>query len=321
VRDGTTESVHRGSVVVADSAGRVLAALGDAQLPTYVRSAAKPFQALATLALLDRVGVELDGPGLAIACASHEGSDTHQIEAAQLLAMAGLDESALLCPPSLPMDLATLLDQREPEALAHNCSGKHAAFLLATVAAGEDPARYLDPESAVQRAVRDALATALGAPPEGPGVDGCGAPAWRLPLSALAVGFARLAAGSHGLEPVRRAMRRHPDLVGGAKADDTALMQADPDVIAKRGAEAVFAAGLIAQGRGMVGVAVKIEDGGQRASAPVVAAVLEALGARVPKALRHRPVMGGGRPRGEIEVEEAVVALPLASVNLVSNDS
>lgn len=139
VRDGVVESVHRGHVVLASSAGQVLAALGDPGFGVYVRSAVKPFQALATLELLEAAGERLDEEGLAIACASHDGSETHQIEAARLLAQAGLDESALLCPHALPSDPATLRRSREASGLAHNCSGKHAAFLAAQVAAGAVP--------------------------------------------------------------------------------------------------------------------------------------------------------------------------------------
>lgn len=313
VRDGTVESLHRGAVVVADASGRVRGAAGAADHPTYVRSAAKPFQALAVVGALADAGVALDPVGLAIATSSHEGSDDHQIEAARLLALAGLDESALRCPPALPGDLSTLLDQRVPTPLAHNCSGKHASFLYAQAALGDDPADYLDVGTPLQRRIRDALAETTGAEPEGPGVDGCGAPAWVLPLSGLAVGFARLAARADGLAPICDAMRGAPFLIGGDGAVDTALMRADDRVVAKRGAEAVLAAGFASEGAPTLGIAVKIEDGTQRAAGPVVAAVLEALGARVPPGVLVPPVLGGGRPHGALEVDPGVAQV-LATV-------
>jgi len=314
VRDGVAESTHHGTLVVADASGRVVTALGDPERPVYVRSAVKPFQALGTLSLLDRAGFALPARGLAIACSSHDGASGHQIEAAHLLALAGLDESALRCPPDLPTDLSTLLEQRRKEPLAHNCSGKHAAFLLGTVAAGEDPARYLDPRSAVQRAALEALRATTGTEPTGPGVDGCGAPAFLVPLRGLAVAFARLAAGSHGLERVRGAMRRYPKLIGGLRAQDTLLMEADERVVAKRGAEGVLSAGVRVAGRGTFGVAVKVEDGAARAAGPAVATALAALGIQVPAGVREPVVLGGGVPHGQVEVDPAVVALPLADV-------
>jgi L-asparaginase II len=303
-------------VVLADGDGRLLGVVGDPELPTYVRSAAKPFQTVATVGLLAEAGETLDQRGLAIVSASHEGSDIHQIEAARLLALAGLDEGALRCPPALPDDLDALLAQRRPSALAHNCSGKHAGFLYAHTAGGAEPAQYLDVGSPLQRRVREVLAETLGAPPRGPGVDGCGAPAWVLPLRALAVGFARLAEGTHGLGLIADAMRVHPLLVGGFECDDTALMRSDRRVVAKRGAEAVMGAGMVEALHGRaVGIAVKVSDGSRRAAGPVAGAVLAALGARVPQSIRSPMVLGGGAPHGAIEVDERVVQRLHASIH------
>jgi L-asparaginase II len=292
---------------VADVDGTVLVALGDAAHPTYVRSAAKPFQAVATLSLLAEAAGELDRDGLAIASASHVGTDEQQVEAARLLALAGLDERALATPPALPTHVPTLRTQDEPTPLAHNCSGKHAAFLYAVAATGGDMRGYLDVDSPLQQRARDALAAVCDAVPAGPGTDGCGAPAWLLALSGLATGFARLAAGTDPLlARVRSAMTARPDLVGGPACADTALMLADHRVVAKRGAEAVFAAGFSAP-RGALGVAVKIDDGANRAAPVAVAAVLAALGAIVPPAVARPVVLGGGVPHGAVEVAEALV--------------
>ena len=323
VRDGVVESAHRGHVAVAAADGRLVTGLGAPHLPAYVRSAVKPFQALATLELLAHAGADLDATALAIACASHEGSDDHQIEVARVLALAGLDESALRCPPALPRAQDALLAQRVPERLAHNCSGKHAGFLYAHTAGGGQPARYLDVDVPLQARVRDHLAAVSGTQPTGPGVDGCGAPAWLLPLQGLATAFARLAAGvTPALRRVRAAMTARPDLVGGVGTDDALLMRADARVVAKRGAEAVLGVGVAgawahgvsrqgvpgqgASGEGAFGVAVKIADGGARADGPVVAALLAAAGVGVPESLRHRPVLGGGVPHGRLEVADAV---------------
>lgn len=311
LRGGVVESVHRGHVVVADAEGRVHAVVGAVCRDTYLRSAAKPFQAAAVLDLLDQHHVTVPGPGVAIACASHTGTDDHLIEAAHLLALAGLDESALRCPPALPSDTAALCQATAAAPLAHNCSGKHAAFLLAHSAAGHDPAGYLEPASALQARVRDRMAAVLGATLDGPGVDGCGAPAWRAPLGAVAVGFARLAAGHDAtLARIRDAMRAHPLLVGGAGTIDARLMDAAP-VVAKRGAEGVLGVGLCDPGRDPLGIAVKVDDGAERATGPVAAAVLEALGSRVPAGVAAPGVRGGGRVVGVVQaapdVAEAVV--------------
>lgn len=311
IRNGVVESVHTGSVVVCDGHGTTLASLGDATRSTYVRSAVKPFQALAVLDNLDAAGFVLDQQGLAIAMASHDGSDEQQIEAARLLAEAGLDETALQCPPALPRDVETARAQRSPTSLAHNCSGKHASFLLATVLAGEDPASYLQVDAPIQRRILERVADACSATPQGPGVDGCGAPAWLLPLDSLARAFARLAVGATPeLDRVRAAMTSRPLLIGGPLAVDSQLMAADDRIVAKRGAEAVFATGSPAAGGR--GIAVKVDDGGGRGDGTVAAAVLEALGHAVPDAVRRPPVLGGGAVQGALEVDDAVLALGLA---------
>jgi len=259
----------------------------------YPRSAVKPFQALACRQLLASVEIALHGTGLTIACASHRGSAQQQIEAAHLLALADLEESALRCPPDWPADREALCDSDAPAALAYNCSGKHAAFLWAHTATGGPPEGYLDVDSPVQQRVREVLTEVTGAPPTGPGVDGCGAPAWRLSLVRLATGYARLAAAAQDtdLGAVRTAMLDRPELVGGPGCADTDLMAADGRVVAKRGAEGVLAAGF-ARPRGPVGVAVKVADGAGRAAAPPVAAVLRALGATVPADVARVPVPG-----------------------------
>ncbi|HUH06901.1 MAG TPA: asparaginase [Egibacteraceae bacterium] len=314
VRDGVVESAHSGDLVVAGPAGEPQFVLGDPDLAIYPRSAIKPFQALACLSVLNRrprAAAELSADALAIACASHSGSAEHQIEAAHLLALAGLDETALQCPEGLPRDIPALVDQRgEPTRLAHNCSGKHALLAWAQSVAAGDARHYLNPASAVQLAVRDCLERVGGSPPAGPGVDGCGAPAWVMRLRAVAAAFASLAAGDEpGLALVRDAMRARPDLVGDPASPDTRLMAADSRVVAKAGAEAVFGAGF--QGpEGAVGIAVKIADGGGRAAAPAVAAALRLLGATVPEDVLRPRVLGGGSPRGALETAPMLAIWP-----------
>lgn len=305
-RGGTVESSHRGCLAVVDADGTLIGGLGDVDAPIYPRSALKPFQALASSQVLADRGLTMSATGLATACASHDGTDDPQIEAAYLLALAGLDESALRCPRTWPLDPAGARAVSHPTRLAHNCSGKHAAFLWAHTVAGGEADRYLDPASPIQQRVREVIAEVTGAAATGPAVDGCGAPAWRQSLVRLGVGFARLAAGSMGLAPIRAAMTERPDLVGGRLGADHALMAADRRVIAKRGAEGVLAAGMVTA-RGPVGVAVKIADGAGRAAVPPVAAVLRSLGASVPGDQLRTRVPAGERSDGWVELTPHVV--------------
>jgi L-asparaginase II len=297
--------MHCGHVVVVDAQGAVLASAGVPDTVIYPRSALKPFQAAASLDLIEHAALPTDE--LAIMAASHTGTRTHQGVVLRLLSRADVAPAALRCPLALPIDRGALRERPAPSRLAHNCSGKHAGFLLATRHAGGDPRSYLAEDAPVQRAVLRWVRGACGTVPEGPGVDGCGAPAWRLPLLALAHGYARLAGAPGSLGEVATAMRTHPELVGGEGRVETMIMAADSDVTAKGGAEATLGIAVRAP-VGPIGVAIKVSDGATRALGPVAAAVLACLGIRVPATLARPDVLGGGRPHGALEVTDALQA-------------
>ena len=300
-RDGVIESGHVGDVVVATPDGTLTTLAGDAMRPVYPRSALKPFQTTAVLATLQDLGLQPDEKHLAIISASHDGGDDQQVAAASVLAEAGLDESALRCPPDWPINEAVRVELDAPTTLSHNCSGKHSGMLWAHVAAGHDPASYLDTDTVLQQRIARALAEILDGQPQGPGIDGCGAPAWLTTPGSLATGFARLAAGTTpALAAVRDSMVAHPELVGGPFLPDTKLMLADARVVAKRGAEGVMGCGFVHERLGPVGIAVKIQDGADRAAGPATAAVIEALGGVPAPDVRRDPVRGGGVPHGWI---------------------
>lgn len=299
VRDGLVESVHHGRVAVTGPDGALIAALGDPGALVYPRSANKPLQTVGMV----RAGLDLEGELLALTSASHSGEAFHRDGALRILALAGLDETALQDPPDWPLDeLAKeelLRADARPSRLAMNCSGKHAGMLLTAVRSGSDTATYLDPRHPVQRAIEAALADLTGEVPQGPAVDGCGAPLWAVSLTALARSFGRLAVSTEPVEQrVADAIRNHPAYVSGTRRDELALHQGLPGVVAKAGAESVYAVGL-PDGRG---VALKIDDGSARGRAVAMAAVLQRLGfdADVLRQQASVPVLGGGRPVGEV---------------------
>jgi L-asparaginase II len=173
-------------------------------------------------------------------------------------------------------------------------------MLAACAAAGWPITGYRDPDHPVQQRLRAAVEELTGERVATVGVDGCGAPLFAVSLRGLARAFARLATAAAGTPEHRvvAAMRAHPDLVGGTGRDVTALMRAVDGLVAKDGAEGVYAVGL---GAG-IGVAVKIEDGTSRARVPVLLELLRELG--VPQAALDtvpRPdVLGHGVPVGEV---------------------
>jgi len=301
VRSGFVESVHHGSVVALDENGATLLAVGDVDGPIFPRSSNKPIQALAML----RGGLDCDGELLALAAGSHSGEPFHLDGVRRILARAGLGEQDLQNTPDLPYDQserhAWIAAGRDTASLAQNCSGKHAAMLATCVVAGWDTATYLDPLHPLQVLTAQTLADLAGEAVAATGVDGCGAPVMAVSLSGLARAFSRLAAAADGTDEARlvTAMRAYPQWVGGTGRDVTSLIQGIPGLIAKDGAESVYAVGL-ADGRA---VALKIADGGQRARPVVMAAALRRLGidADVLEVLAHAPVLGHGQQVGSIE--------------------
>jgi L-asparaginase II len=300
VRSGFVESVHHGSVVVVDAGGSVLLAIGDVAGPMFPRSSSKPIQALAML----RAGLDLDGELLALASGSHSGESFHLEGVRRILAGAGLSEQDLQNTPDLPYEagerVAWIAAGREATSLAQNCSGKHAAMLATCVAAGWDTMTYLEPKHPLQLLIAQTLVELSGEPEAASGVDGCGAPVMAVSLTGLARAFSifSVAPAGTGEARVSAAIRAYPQWLGGTRRDVTALIRGVPGLIAKDGAESVYAVGLT-DGRG---VALKIADGGQRARPVVMAAVLRRLGidAEVLDELSDAPVLGHGQPVGSI---------------------
>lgn len=322
MRGGFVESVHRASVVITDPSGAVSQAWGDAESWTFPRSANKPLQALAML----EQGLDLPDHLLALVCASHSGEDFHQQGVRDILAGVGLDESALQNTPSYPLHEPThhawIREGRAPASIAQNCSGKHAGMLATCRIAGWDTATYRDPGHPLQRAIADTLSRYAGQPVGPLAVDGCGAPVMALSLAGLARAFGRVAAAptaAHAPDPdcpaarIARAIRKAPEYLGGSDRDITALIAQTPGLIAKDGAEAFVAVGLV-DGRG---IAVKVADGGGRARMVILAAALRAAGVDTPALARldHSPVLGHGEPVG------ALVAVDLASVPEADRDA
>lgn len=301
IRSGFREGIHHGSVVVLDAAGAVLAAAGDVGAPIFPRSSNKPMQAIGML----RSGLRLvDDADLAMVCASHHGTDHHVARVSALLRSAGLAESALRCPPDLPLDgtarVALLAGGGGPSRIRMNCSGKHAGMLLTCLAAGWPVEEYWRPEHPLQDRIRATVARLTGEEAAAVGVDGCGAPVLSASLTGLAGAYLRLVSGAPGSveRTVADAMRAHPLLVGGAESPDSRLMAGVPGLLAKGGAEGVLVAALPSAGA----VAVKIDDGASRAARPVLVAGLRRLGvdAVVLDELAEEPVRGGGEPVGAV---------------------
>ena len=260
-RGGTVESRHRvHAAAVRD--GQLVAGAGDPRFVTFMRSAAKPLQALPLVRAVDDLAVE----EIAIACASHLARPDQLAAVASLLRRAGARTEE---------DLECGLAGEPPERIRHNCSGKHAGMLMLCRARGWPARGYRLAGHPVQEAMLEQVAAAaeVDASVIPTAVDGCGVVTFALPLERMARAFARLAALEGGA-PATAAMRARPELIRGEGSADTDLMRALPGWVAKGGAEGV----LCAAGPDGLGVALKCEDGNGRALAPALAAFLAELG-------------------------------------------
>jgi L-asparaginase II len=251
LRGETVESVHRVHAVAVRN-DEVVASAGDPALVTFMRSAAKPIQAQP----LARAREDLDERDLAIASASHLADD------AQLAAVQALLDKA----PATEDDLEC--GHFQGSKLKHNCSGKHAGMLALCRAKGWPLEGYRLAEHPCQEAMLAEVAALANTKDVPTAIDGCGVLTFALPLDRMALAFTRID------EAVAGAMRAHPELIRGPKALDTNLMQALPGWVAKGGAEAL----LCAAGPDRIGLALKVEDGSNRALRPALGPFLEALG-------------------------------------------
>lgn len=290
-RGGLTESVHRGAIVVASPDGRRVRGLGHPAMPTFLRSTAKPIQALPLITSGAAEAYGISDVELAVMCGSLNGEDFQVDTIKGLLDRAELDPGLMTCgihrPSHRPTAEALDTAGRQPTVLHNNCAGKHTAMLILCKRLGFPLEGYAAPSHPVQQLVLRTIAQLCNYPTEqiGIGIDGCGVPVFRLPLIALAGAYARLAAPQvaglpedtvAAIERIVAACLAHPEMIAGSGRLCTRIMQAAPgQVLAKTGAEGTYALALPGQN---LGVALQIEDGAMRALGPAVTELLHQLG-------------------------------------------
>ena len=256
-RGDVVEAVHTVHAVAVQN-GRIVAEAGDPRLITYLRSSAKPIQALP----LVRARPDLDDREIAIACASHLVHPDQIAAVRRLLAAA----------PATVDDLET---GPEPTPIEHNCSGKHAGFLAVCRARGFETKGYRFADHPLQQEILAEVAAAaeVDATSMPVAIDGCGVPTFALPLDRCANAFGRLALLDGGPRVIQ-AVRAHPEMLRGPVAADVMLIRELDGWAGKGGAEGLFCA---CSPEGL-GIALKVEDGAFRGIRPALATFLEQLG-------------------------------------------
>ena len=287
-RGPVTECVHTGHVALVNGDGEILQALGKPDAVTYMRSAAKPFQAIPLFLSGAVERFQFSDAELAIMCASHY-AEPHHLETVQgILEKVKLGPEHLKCGPAASLDpeLAWKMAwENRPKAPVYNdCSGKHAGMLAVCVQNGWPLLGYTHPDHPVQRKIRRIMASVCGLMEDeiAVGVDGCAAPVFAMPLSAMGRAFARLANPNLVEEPFRSALMRirdamwaHPEMLAGTGGFCTALNRGGTGrVVGKLGAEGIYCMGFTGLDKG---VALKINDGAFRAVWPSAVRILDDL--------------------------------------------
>ena len=292
-RGGITESRHRGHVVAVGPDGQIVALLGAPETVTYLRSSAKPHQAIPLIAsgAADRFG--FDEKEIALACASHSGEPIHVEVASSMLKKIGLRPDALKCGVHEPFSIEAARELKskgqEPSVLQNNCSGKHAGMLALALHLGAPADTYNQPDNPVQIAIGKIVSqfSDISIQDIAVGVDGCGVPVFGITVKSMALMYARLVSPPAEFNDAIKdacgrivdAMMAHPEMIGGTKDRlDTEIMQAASGrLISKVGAEGVYTVGVLPcdEWPKGFGLALKIEDGDDHRARPVV--VIESL--------------------------------------------
>jgi L-asparaginase II len=286
--ENAVEVIHLGSIVIVDGDGKVLHALGDAEVYTHLRSTAKPFQLLPFLNRKLHEKYELDGADIALLMSSHSGEPEHVTRLVIIMQKLGVTDAELLCGIHAPTHegsrRALLMSGSKPNVLHNNCSGKHAAMVATAKHEKWDVARYLDVQHPLQKEIASLLLEFSHETPDhlGLGVDGCSAPTFIMPLVAIARLYGALAFSSK-LKLLFESGSQNAYMIAGTKRLDTMLMQAcDGQLFAKTGADGVYAMAVAPSEKYPkgLGIAFKIADGdnANRARQVVAAELLFQIG-------------------------------------------
>ncbi len=278
-RGNIVESIHYGAIAVVDAHGRLLYSHGDPQTVAFLRSSAKPFQALPFFERGGPAAFNLTQKEQALICASHEGSDEHVRTVESIQAKTGIKESDLQCGIHMPGDAAAykaLIARNEaPTPNRNNCSGKHSGMLAHAKMRGLPLDTYLDIDHPIQQDILTGFAEMCNYPREKVeiGIDGCSAPNFAVPLYNSALAFARLCdpfdlgdARLKACHEITAAMTGNPEMISGSDEFDCRLMQTGKgQILCKRGAEGFQAIGLrpgvLGPGSPGVGITFKVSDG------------------------------------------------------------
>ncbi len=312
LRGDLVESIYRGDIAVVNAEGKLLYSAGDpVQKISFIRSAAKPIQALPVVASGAMERFNISDQEIAVFCASHSGEEEHTTAVRSVLQKIGLDESYLQCGSHPPIYRKAadelVLKGITPSEVHCNCSGKHSGMLTLAQQQGWSTTDYIALDHPVQQAMLQAMATCAGIKAEeiAIGTDGCGVPVHGLSVFRMALAWANLTTPKYlpadlaqAATRIAQAMISHPSKVAGTNRFCSALLTAGKGAwINKSGAQGIYCCGLLDQN---LAIAIKIESGTGSAGYSAMVEVLRQLDLLSSQQLEelkrfHKPVMRNHR--------------------------
>ena len=318
IRGETVESIHHGHLIVVDGDGQTIFSLGNPETVTFFRSSAKPFQTMPFLTSGAASAFGFSEKEIALACGSHSGEKMHVETVEQMLKKIGLSEADLRCGAHLPFNEKRaeemIRNGEQPTQLHNNCSGKHSAMLAFAKHCGADLKTYNLLENPIQKAILQCVSDFTDIPQDEIkiGIDGCAAPNFAVPISAMAKSFALLVfppkefsiETKSACQRIVSAMMNYAEMIGGTERLDTMIMETRRgQIISKVGADGVYVAGVLPSPKWKtgLGIAFKIEDGDDKRARPVVAVeLLRQLGIMDTESLKDISPMAITNRRGDL---------------------
>ncbi|WP_182303234.1 asparaginase [Cohnella cholangitidis] len=287
-RGGYLENVHYGHVCGVDETGGIAYRSGDPEWVTFMRSAAKPIQAIPFFleGFDDRFGFTPEEQ--AIMMASHRALPYHVEALEGMLSKLGLDERSLVCKPTYPLDAdardALVAEHKPQRRIYHNCSGKHLGVLSYCIGMGYSLEDYYSADHPAQKRIAAIAAELSECPVEDIriGTDGCGFPVFGMPLRNMAIAFLKLACPDlipderlrQAVVKITSLMNAYPKMISADYLICPNLLM-DDNIVAKGGAKGIYCFALKKE---RLAFALKVTDGSEDEWPIAVASILEQIG-------------------------------------------
>lgn len=281
------ECVHRGYICCVNEDGQVVYSIGDPGFVTFMRSSAKPIQAIPLIKRGIDTKYNLSNKEITVMTGSHRAEPFHVTALESIMDKVKIDEDELICLPTYPLSMNAkeeiLRNGGEKRRIYHNCSGKHMGILTLCTDMNCDKREYWNINSPAQQEILSHISIMSEYPREQIkiGTDGCGVPVFAMPMKNLAMAYMKMACpDTIGDELTRDAvikltklMNENYEMVSGTDLICSLLLM-DDNIVAKGGAKGVYCFGLRDE---RLGFSIKIIDGSEEEWPLIVASILEQI--------------------------------------------